>query len=352
MPKYRESEMFDSIFFHTTDGIVLFDLQGTVLDVNPAFERMTGWNQGELMGRSYPPMFVEQDTVRKGFHDVVAGVIPYFRYQGKERRKDGSPFPVMATFSPIKYAGVPIVSVFWIIQDRTELLDAQEIIMQSEKLSQVGQLAAGMAHEIRNPLTSLKGFLKLLDRDLTYSHKYIEIMERELGRIETITNELLITSKPSRSKFEMSNVHELVGDVIALVEVQARLCDVQITTSLEAKTPMVLGDQNQLKQVFLNVMQNAIESMSNGGRLHVQAIQRNHKIHVVVTDEGCGISEEDLKRVGSPFFTTKGNGTGLGIMVSGQIIQSHHGDMEIISQVGHGTTVTVTLPLAVELHEA
>ena len=165
----------------------------------------------------------------------------------------------------IKDVNGRIIAVSGIAQDRTELMNAQEMIIQSEKLSLVGQLAAGIAHEIRNPLTSLKGFLKLLSNDSKCNKKYLEIMEQELGRIEQIVNEFLITSKPRRPSFETGNLHELVSEVIALLEAQTHMNNIEVVTSFEANTPMVSCDKSQLKQVFLNVMKNAIESMPKGG---------------------------------------------------------------------------------------
>lgn len=226
------------------------------------------------------------------------------------------------------------------------MIKTQELVVQSEKLSAVGQLAAGIAHEIRNPLTSLKGFLKLIPSMPTdLAARYIAIMEDELGRIEQIVSELLVLGKPQPSEFKLANPAALLTKVIALLESHANMNNIEINTTIDYNAPMVSCNENHLKQVFLNVIKNAIEAMPNGGRLHIYTKIHNQTIEILVVDEGQGISQEQLKHIGSPFFTTKNTGTGLGLMVSHRLIKNHKGAIDISSELGKGTTVTITLPI-------
>ena len=342
----NNSELFESVFHYSTDGIVIFDLQAKILNVNPAFEKMTGWSKQELIYEKHPlTPSDELDYVMKCFHEVALGVMPFVEYQGKKIRKDGSYVDVIATLSPIKDNQGNVISVTGMAKDITDLLKTQELILQSEKLSAIGQLAAGIAHEIRNPLTSLKGFLKLLSplsNDL--GTRYISIMEGELGRIEQIVNEFLVLAKPQPSEFKLSNPIELLRDVITLMESQANMNNIEINTTFIDSTPIVFCNENQLKQVFLNVIKNAIEAMPNGGKLHIQTKANTQTTEIIITDKGQGIPHKELKKIGDPFFSTKNGGTGLGLLVSQRIIKNHKGIIDISSEVGKGTTVTITLP--------
>jgi two-component system, sporulation sensor kinase A len=339
-------ELFESVFHYSTDGIVVFDLQAKILNVNPAFERMTGWSKMELLNEEHPLTPADElEYVMKCFRAVASGNLPFVEYQGKKIRKNGSYVDIIATLSPIKDERGNVIAVTGMAKDITELMKTQEFILQSEKLSAIGQLAAGIAHEIRNPLTSLKGFLKLLSplsNDL--GTKYISIMEGELDRIEQIVNEFLVLAKPQPSEFKLGNSVELLHHVITLMESQANMNNIEINTIFDMNAPLVLCNKNQLKQVFLNVIKNAIEAMPKGGTLHIQTKTNNQTIQIIVTDEGKGIPHDELKKIGDPFFTTKDGGTGLGLLVSQRIIKNHRGAIDISSKVGNGTTVTITLP--------
>lgn len=340
-------ELFESIFNYTTDGIVLFDLDATILNVNPAFEKMTGWNKQELIEARHPLTPLDElEYVMKCFRDVASGTVPFIEYRGKKIRKDGSHIDVIATLSPIKDDDGKIIAITGLAKDITEFLKTQEFLHQSEKLSAVGQLAAGIAHEIRNPLTSLKGFLKLLSpfsNDLIA--RYISIMENELDRIEQITSELLVLAKPQPSVFKLSNPVELLCHVLTLLESQSNMNNIKIITTFDSHTSIVSCNENQLKQVFLNVIKNAIEAMPSGGILHIYTKMHDQTIVFQIVDNGPGIPQEQLRKIGRPFFSTKDSGTGLGLLVSQRIIKNHQGVMNISSVVGKGTSVFIALPI-------
>jgi PAS domain S-box-containing protein len=227
--------------------------------------------------------------------------------------------------------------------------DTEELIIKSEKLSVVGQLAAGIAHELRNPLTSLVGFLQLLQEDpgnIQQNQNYLKIMGNEFTRIEQIIGEFLVLSKPHVSIHKKNSIKMLINHVVNLLESQAVLNNVEIKTEFETEVPVILCEENQLKQVFINLIKNAIEAMNSGGVVDVEvALQNSESIIVKVRDEGSGIPEKEISKLGDPFFTTKENGTGLGLMVCQKIIDNHDGQLIIDSDVNKGTTVKVILPI-------
>ncbi|MBP1961254.1 PAS domain-containing sensor histidine kinase [Paenibacillus aceris] len=235
--------------------------------------------------------------------------------------------------------------VFGIVQDITLQKQTEELLRKTEKLKVAGQLAAGIAHEIRNPLTALKGFAKLMCHANEESkQRYYQIMKEEFNRIELILGELLILAKPQVVDYRPYDTIAILNEVIELLNTQAIMNNVLIEIEFESGLPYVKCERNQLKQVFVNVIKNAIEAMPAGGSLQVSARMMTNGVAYVFVDQGLGISEERLPRIGEPFYTTKEKGTGLGLMVSFAIIDEHQGHIEYQSKVGVGTTVLIELP--------
>lgn len=232
------------------------------------------------------------------------------------------------------------------IRDFSQQRQTEELLRNREKLLLVGELAAGIAHEIRNPLTSLRGFIQLFKSEDTEGVKRSrhEIMLSEIDRINEIVGELLVLAKPSREQYDWRSISEMLNDVITLLEAQANLLDVEIKKEFDSGLPPVLCNSS-IKQVFINLLKNAMESMPNGGEIFVQVKQIDDKVCIRVKDQGEGIPKDQLLKIGQPFYTTKETGTGLGLMVSQRIILNHKGSMRIESDVGKGTTVEITIPL-------
>ncbi|MCL6636966.1 MAG: ATP-binding protein [Alicyclobacillus sp.] len=234
-----------------------------------------------------------------------------------------------------------------------ERLLAQERWLQSDKLAAIGQLAAGLAHEIRNPVTALKGFLWLLQRRYGSEEPYLPIMRAELDRIEEIVSALLRLAKPTPPGMNTVHLDQVVRHVLALMETEALLHKVQLRCSVDADLPPVRGNENQLKQVLVNLIQNGIDAAAgHGGEVAVELMRADPDgVRIRIRDNGPGIPPERLQRIGEPFFTTKDKGTGLGLVVSQQIVTAHHGRLQISSEVGAGTLVEVWLPgVAAQLH--
>ncbi|GKU77957.1 ATP-binding protein [Paenibacillus sp. L3-i20] len=239
--------------------------------------------------------------------------------------------------------GMPIDEV--IIRDISERRKNEELLLNAEKLSIAGQLAAGIAHEIRNPLTSLKGFMQLMSTGRIHNSRYYAIMNSELVRIESIISELLMLSKPQVYEYIHIDLCQLMNGMIDELSSTAQLYNVKLVQNTYNHPVWVEGVENQLKQVFINVMKNAIESMEEGGTVHIKlSMEENNLISVTIQDEGSGIPEEQLTRIGQPFYTTKDKGTGLGLMVTYKIIDNHKGSIEAESELGVGTTFTIRLP--------
>lgn len=206
------------------------------------------------------------------------------------------------------------------------------------------QLAAGVAHEIRNPLASLQGFVQLLMKQ-GVSPSYLNVMQEELARIERITGELLALAKPVRTHWQRCAIGELLQHVVLVMEPQAVKQRVSIHLTEPAHQICLDADPDQIKQVLINVVKNAIEAMPDGGRVEVGACVRGYELEITVQDEGEGLTKEQLARVGKPYYTTKDGGSGLGLMMCRSIAERHRGRLALDSAPGCGTRVQLMLPL-------
>jgi PAS domain S-box-containing protein len=261
-------------------------------------------------------------------------------------RLDGQVIDVeVSSVNVVTYLGKQVIQS--VLLDVTERKRTEDRLRTSEKLAVLGKLAAGIAHEIRNPLTALKGFVQLLKSKSHENNKYYEIMLSEIERINLIVSEFMFLARPASDTFQEKKVCELIRHTITLLESQAILTNVQIQTSFESETIWISCVENQIKQVFLNLMKNAIEAMPEGGNVFVEiTVPIDAKmVSIRFTDNGRGIAPDHLAKLGEPFYTTKETGTGLGLMVSYNIILSHKGRINISSKLGKGTIVEVVLPL-------
>ncbi len=220
-------------------------------------------------------------------------------------------------------------------------------MLRADRLATIGELAAGAAHEIRNPLTSIKSSLQYLESRCREENekKLFGVALRETDRIDEILAALLSFSRPTELRKEPCDLVALLEESAALVAIQARAKGVDLRTSLPPAPVVVEADGSQLKQVFLNVFLNAVQAMEAGGALAVEALRAGSGRSLVrIKDTGPGIPEEALEKVFDPFFTTKKGGTGLGLSICYTIVKAHGGEIEVRSRVGEGTTVLVTLP--------
>ena len=240
-----------------------------------------------------------------------------------------------------------------------ELQKSQEQIIQSEKMFAVGQLASGVAHEINNPLGSILTYIKLAIKKLdNYSSdsnileisqlkKYMATVEGEVNRCKGITRSLLDFSRVREPEMNVVDINDILNNALELVEHQLSEQRINLVKKVGSSTSKIVADSHQIQQVFINIILNAIHAMSEGGILEITTRKRSKSAEIVFKDSGCGIVDEDLPRIFTPFFTTKkvGEGTGLGLSVAYGIIENHGGEIIVKSKTGEGTTVIIMLPV-------
>ncbi|WP_066367339.1 PAS domain-containing sensor histidine kinase [Neobacillus fumarioli] len=338
-------QMYWRIFEDSIDGMLLWNNELRIVDANCMAEKMYKLPKEQMIGQkvyeliNFPQEIEEKvfdhlkQVLQKGKHsssiviEIKDGKKRHYEYSSKLEIVQGLNFTV--------------------IKDVTAKARIEEQLRKSETLNVIGELAAGIAHEIRNPMTALKGFIQLLEGSIKEEHSmYYQVITSELQRVDSIINEFLLLAKPQAIKFQEKDVIQIMKETIDLLNAQAVLHNVQFSTIFDDHLPPIFCEPNQLKKVFVNLIKNAIEVMPNGGTITVKISgNKNNQIHISIKDEGIGIPKEKLKRLGEPFYTTKERGTGLGLMVSYRIIEEHKGNIQIESQEGKGSTFHIYLPI-------
>ncbi|MBM3235211.1 hypothetical protein FJZ31_02810 [Candidatus Poribacteria bacterium] len=262
---------------------------------------------------------------------------------------------IMVAIAVTSASIIALVIGFFIFRDISELARLQKQLLQAEKLASVGRLSAGVAHEINNPLTGILThgyFLKKKAGEINLVQEYSEIIINETMRCRKIIRGLLDFARQTESEKKLTEINKIVKDTLLLIEHQALMKNVKILTELKEQLPMIIVDANQIQEVLMNIILNALDAMPNGGLLIISSdsIVDGRYIEIKFTDTGCGIPKENLNKLFDPFFTTKkvGEGTGLGLSVSHGIIEKHNGTIEVQSEVGKGSTFVVKLPVELD----
>jgi signal transduction histidine kinase len=352
------------LFLHDSDfgqfrvgassGYAPADLHGAVLSGEDHLARWLKVNKTFLDVRRRPGVFgflgdKEKDVFRRLGLVLCYPVLSMNRLIGilgvgpRDRGRDFSAEESAFIDSLMPQAGIALENALLYKEQKERF----RRMLRADRLATIGELAAGAAHEIRNPLTSIRSSLQYLETRCREANekKLLGVALRETDRIDEILSALLSFSRPSEIRKEPLNLVALLEESAALVSIQARAKGIGVRTSFPPEPVVVAADGSQLKQVFLNVFLNAVQAMENGGSLTVEAFPLESGRSVVrVMDTGPGISEEALEKVFDPFFTTKKGGTGLGLSICYTIVKAHGGEIELRSRLGAGTTVLISLP--------
>ncbi len=356
---YSENERLDTIisskagylelfFKHANDGIAVFDLDHKILVVNPAFEKMYGWKQNECVGTSprfYPKT---QDAQANERTTRVLNGESLHGIRTKELRKDGTTFDAELTIAPIYDNRHELVAISFISRDITHKIQAEKLRLDGERLKGMGEIAASVAHEVRNPLTSITGFIQLMKSDPTNPYSsYTEIMSTELKRIDVIVSEFLVLSKPSLQMSHDFFIEDTIQSVIDMFQPETSASSIHIQFKNPQERSMVSGNEGRLKQVFINLVKNSCQALVQNGIISIETAYDNGQVTISLSDNGPGMTPETIKNVYEPFYTTKPDGTGLGMMISKKIVVDHYGTITVTSQKNIGTQTVITLPTRV-----
>ncbi|PFK07195.1 PAS domain S-box protein [Bacillus cereus] len=347
----RDSEMkYRALIEQATDAVYVVELNednapSRFIEVNPVGCRRFGYSREELLSLSFSNIVPQDSQMIVRLLEKIKKGETSFTLQDEYVFPTGK---VITTEFSVRVFNLNGKKVFLSIsRDITERLKTEELLRKSEKLAVVGQLATVMAHEINNPLTAMKGFMQLLKSTENENNQgYINIISSEIERIESITTEFMAVAKPQVVKMQPNNMSVLMDQVLMLLQPQAMMNNIKFRIDLNPGIPLISCEGNQLKQVFVNILKNAIESMPMGGEILIQInILDNNQVSIRFIDQGCGIPKERIPYLGEPFYSIKEEGIGLGLMICYKIIETHQGKIFIKSEMNKGTTVEVTLPI-------
>ncbi|MBA2484949.1 MAG: PAS domain S-box protein [Nitrospira sp.] len=310
-----------------------------------------GYAKEDLLGRPYLSLLSKRHRGRRLKSTLDIGVKQV--YEVEVLTKTGEPRSVMVSVSPLHGAQGEILGVLGIARDMTETKKLEQQIRSSEKLASVGKLAAGVAHEINNPLGGILNCLYNMRKGTlspSRQEEYLASMEDGLRRVQKIVRQLLDFSQQHNPELALADIHQVINRVLLLTEHLFVPHRVRLETAVASDMPDMLIDRYMMEQVLMNLVLNAIQAMRNGGVLSIRSVAEGANCLIHVQDSGCGISTSVLPRIFDPFFTTKseGEGTGLGLSVSLGIVERHGGRIFVESEVGKGTTFTVSIPFAIE----
>ncbi len=327
-----------------TDLIGLMDIKGEILYASPSHETILGYESARFLGKSALELIHPEDipALYEKCEQMVEAFSP-FQLEFRYRHRNGNWVLIETYGTPIKEENGDIRQFVFVGRDITAKRQEEESVKRSEKLAVVGELAAGIAHEIRNPITSIKGFIQLLEQGKVINN-YFDVIHREFDQIEEILKEFLFLANPKDVDLKRVSVMSVVNDVIKHIKTEEEVRNKKISFELVDINFEVLCDPLQIKQVLLNLIKNSIDAIQTTGFVKIQVYKKANDIILDVIDNGIGISEERLQKLGEPFFSNKEKGTGLGLMLANQIIKEHNGTIIIKSEKNVGTCVSVMLP--------
>lgn len=345
--------LFYNAFQGSTDGIIITDLEARIIEANDAFLEIYGYTYDEIIGKRTSILRSEKTT--EGLYTKMWKEI---RTSGSwagqiiNRHKNGQEFPVWLSITSVNERG-KTVGYMGVEFDMRKQQELEKRVIQSERLAIIGQMAAKVAHEVRNPLSSISLNAELLGDELRSASEGISsegetllkaIMD-EVERVTNLTEDYLQFSRLPDAEFHLVYLDELLADTVDFIEAEANSQGIQIIKEIEDDLPRVAADFHQIRRVIMNLMRNAFDAMSNGGLLRLHAVAAGSNVEISIADSGDGIPDAQKSKIFEPFYTTKDMGTGLGLAIARQIIQEHNGRISFSSRENAGTVFTIVLPI-------
>lgn len=346
---FRSKRQLQAIFDGITDGVIIVDRDFRIVAVNKAEAAFLGSTPRDLVGRPCYLAYCRGDEpcelcpAHETFATGKPAMVSRLELSTGYHRKGVDVY----TF-PVRDESGETIQVIQYIKDVTDRVKLQKQLREVEQLTGIGQMAASVAHEIRNPLLAVGGFARRLHEEMDIDdprREFTGIILEEVTRLEQILREQLTLERHLIPSLLPVDINQILRDVRKLLSHGILSSQVRLVGELADGLPVTLGDANQLKQAFLNIINNAIQSMPDGGMITVSTLQRGQNIVVRIEDTGPGIPGDIMSKLFVPFFTTRKTGSGLGLAVTKRVIDNHGGDIEVMSEVGKGTIFDVSIPI-------
>ena len=331
------------------NGLISLDTEGKIVTANrQAFHILGLPLETVVEGEVLPTVMNVRDFELSQALEQEERVIEQEFYCSTAAREN---IPVSLSASTLTDDEGQYLGTVLLFRDLSDVKALQEQVKRSERLASLGKLAAGVAHEIRNPLGSLKGFLQYFQRKLELQEQdrsYLTVMVNEVDRLNTVISHLLDFARPKEPVLQPEDAADLAQHVITLIEADLRAKDIQLSLDIGKELPPVKMDRDQMTQVLLNIALNAIQALEHGGSLMIALLQEPDTKHLCISvqDSGTGIGSEELSKIFDPFFSTKKQGSGLGLAIAHSIVENHQGEIFVESEPGKGSRFQIILPLA------
>jgi len=350
---------YENVIDSVGDGVIVLDNSGAVTFVNPAAEEICSVSKRQAKGKRFSSIFQGSDLLLEMVQKTMETGMSVSDHENVVIRRFGRIVPVSASTSPLQMPDGARGGTIVVLRDLSNVRELEAAVRHADRLSSLGALAAGLAHEIKNPLGGIKGAAQLLEMELEGEElrEYIRVMLKEVQRVNTIVEQLLALASPGKLKLDKVNLHRVLSDILLLQKRDADCRGITIHQVFDTSIPPIVADESLLIQLFLNLIRNGIEAVGEGGMIKVtsrivydysMAQKGEGKARLVavdVADDGPGVDAENLENLFTPFFTTKSSGTGLGLPICQKIVSEHRGMLKVESHPGRGTVFTVTLPL-------
>ncbi len=355
--KQKEIELtrFFNIAENSVNPIQITDLNGRMIYVNRAFINASGYTKEELLGKN--PRIFGSGKLPTSFWDKMWATISSGKVwvgEVENRKKNGEPFYTQLLISPIIDKENNVTGYFAIHRDLSEKRTFERQLIHSQKMESIGTLAAGIAHEVGNPLASISALVQVAQRS-TKEPLVIEklsLVKNQITRISKIIRDLVDFSRPSNYELKFTDINKVLIEAMEITKVGTKAKDITFEAELSEMLPNLPLIADQIQQVFLNILLNAVDAISekkvkNKEKISIKSSVENDFVIITFSDTGPGISDDNLNKIFEPFFTTKkeGKGTGLGLWVSYGIVKSFQGEIKVSSKLGKGTTFTIKLPI-------
>jgi two-component system sensor histidine kinase PilS (NtrC family) len=345
--------LHEDIIQSVSSGLVTFDRDGRALTANRTVEALSGWAQQDLRLRSWDSVFRQAPSFPNLWEQLRAGMGAPYRFPASLVQADGSIIPIGVSASVLRRGSGEPMGVICSFQDLSDIKRMEAQVRQADRLAAIGRLAAGLAHEIRNPIASIRGSIEVLRQNLKpqgADRRLMDIVLRESDRLDGTIAEFLDFSRPRRREPVLTDLTQMIDEVLLLLGQQAGPV-LRIVREYPDGTVKTYVDPAQIRQALWNLCRNAVTAMPQGGTLRVAAHlgrtadpTQRPVVEIVVEDSGPGVPPEHLPHIFEPFYTTKPDGTGLGLAIVHRIIQEHEGDIRVESPAGGGARFVIMLP--------
>lgn len=353
-------EFYANVIDSVGDGVIVLDRSGCVILMNPVAEELAGVSRRISRGQPFSTLFRGDAQLVDMAEKCSSSGMSISDHENIVLKRGGRITPLSVTVSPLLLADGDRAGTIVLLRDLTNIRELEEAVRKSDRLSALGTLAAGLAHEIKNPLGGIRGAAQLLEMELAEDDELREctrVVIKEVQRVNRIVEELLDLSSPRSLNLVGVNLHKILAHIVFLQQQATEGKNIVFQRHLDPSIPAILADEGRVTQLFLNLVKNAVEAVGDFGVIEISSRivseysmtqkgeRRSRMVAIEVSDNGPGMPRDVLENLFTPFYTTKERGTGLGLAICQKIVAEHRGMIRVESQEAKGTTFTIMLPL-------